>query len=64
MTSDIPDTKQFATFSSDEILAHFKSSLHEGLSSGEVSQRLEKEGYNEISANRVQWWEILLRQFK
>lgn len=64
MTSDIPDTQYFATFSSDDVLAHFKSSFHEGLSSGEVSQRLEKAGYNEISARQVRWWEILLRQFR
>lgn len=64
MTPIRKDTKHFSTFSTGEILAHFRTSADQGLSSAEASQRLVGSGYNEISANKVQWWEILIRQFK
>lgn len=35
-----------------------------GLSADEASRRLEKEGYNEITVNRVRWWEIAGREFR
>jgi len=59
-----PDTKHFATRVPDEVIAYFETSLVRGLPENEVSRRLEKEGYNEITANQVRWWEIAVRQFK
>lgn len=64
MASTRPDTKYLATRSQEEVLAQLGSSLARGLSADEVSRRLEKEGYNEITANQVRWWEIALRQFR
>lgn len=64
MTSMRPDTKHFATLPPDEILTHFRTSADRGLSSPEASQRLVEAGYNEITADKVQWWEIFIRQFK
>jgi len=64
MTSTGPDTKYFATRSPEDVLAYFKSSLGRGLLADEASRRLEKEGYNEITADQVRWWEIALRQFR
>lgn len=55
---------RYATFPQETILEHFGTSIEEGLTSQEAEQRLAKAGYNEISHQRVQWWEILLRQFK
>lgn len=64
MASTRPDTKYFATCSQDEVLVQLGSSLARGLSADEASRRLEKEGYNEITANQVRWWEIAFRQFR
>jgi len=64
MTSSGPDKKHFAALSEKALLEHFGSSRSEGLSSGEAAERLEKAGYNEITANQVRWWEIAIRQFK
>lgn len=55
---------QYATFSEQELLEHFNTSISLGLSSREAEARVAKTGYNEITANRVQWWEIAIRQFK
>jgi Mg2+-importing ATPase len=54
----------YATFSEKEILEHFDTSLPDGLSSHQAEERLATSGYNEITANLVQWWEIAIRQFK
>ena len=54
----------FATLSEKEILAHFDTSLTDGLSSRQAEERLAKAGYNEITANKVPWWEIAIRQFR
>jgi Ca2+-transporting ATPase len=53
-----------ATLSEEEILKHFDTSLSEGLSSLQAEERIATAGYNEITANKVQWWEIAIRQFK
>jgi magnesium-transporting ATPase (P-type) len=53
-----------ATLSEKEILKHFDTSLSEGLSSRQAEGRIATAGYNEIPANKVQWWEITTRQFK
>ena len=34
------------------------------MSSRQAEERLARVGYNEITANQVQWWEIAIRQFK
>ena len=54
----------YATSSEKEILEHFDTSLPDGLSSHQAEERLATSGYNEITANLVQWWEIAIRQFK
>jgi len=54
----------YATFSEKEILEHFDTSLPDGLSSGQVGERLATAGYNEITVSLVHWWEIAIRQFK
>lgn len=55
---------QYATFSEKQLLEHFNTSLESGLASQEAESRLVQTGYNEITARQVQWWEIVLRQFK
>ncbi len=52
-----------ATLSEEEVLKHFDTSL-EGLSSRQAEERIATAGYNAITANQVQWWEIALRQFR
>ena len=54
----------YATLSEEEILQQFGTSLVDGLPSGQAEERLARTGHNEIAADRVQWWEILVRQFR
>jgi len=53
-----------ATLSEEKILESFDTTLSEGLSSRQAEERIATAGYNEVTANQVQWWEIALRQFK
>jgi len=53
-----------ATLSEEKILESFDTSLSEGLSSHQAEERIATAGYNAVTANQVQWWEIALRQFK
>ncbi len=55
---------RFATLSQDEVLKDLSTSLDSGLSSAEAAQRLATHGPNEITANQVHWYDILLSQFK
>jgi len=64
MSSTRPDTLHFATLAEEEILAQFGTSADDGLSFREAAGRLAQAGYNEITADQVQWWEIAFRQFK
>ena len=54
----------YATLSEKEILEQFDTPLPDGLSSRQAEERLAQAGFNEITANKVQWWEIAVRQFK
>ncbi len=54
----------YATLSETEILEQFETSLADGLPSGRAEERLARTGHNEIEADQVQWWEILVRQFR
>lgn len=53
-----------ATLPEEEILEQLGTSLPDGLSSGEAVARLGQSGFNEITADKVEWWEIALRQFR
>jgi len=55
---------QYAPLSEKEILEHFDTPFPEGLSSRQAEDRLAQAGYNEITADQVQWWEIAIRQFR
>lgn len=55
---------QYAPLSEKEILEHFDTPFPEGLSSRQAEDRLALAGYNEITADQVQWWEIAVRQFR
>jgi Mg2+-importing ATPase len=54
----------YALLPEEKILEQFDTSLPDGLSSRQAEERIAKAGYNEITANKVQWWEIAIRQFK
>ena len=54
----------YATLPEQEILDHFGTALTDGLSSTDAERRLAEAGYNEITADQVEWWEIAIRQFK
>jgi P-type Mg2+ transporter len=49
--------------SSNTIFSSFHTSIH-GLTPQEVHKRKQEYGLNEISGEEVQWWHVLLRQFK
>ena len=53
-----------ATLREQEILEQLGTSLPDGLPAGEAAARLSRSGFNEITADKVEWWEIALRQFK
>ena len=53
-----------ATLPEEEILKQLGTSLPDGLSSREAEARLRQSGFNEITADKVEWWEIALRQFR
>ena len=53
-----------STLPEEEILEQLGTSLQDGLSSSEAEARISQSGFNEITADKVEWWEILLRQFR
>ncbi len=54
----------YATLPEKSLLAHFGTTLSEGLSTLKAEERIVTAGYNEISASQVHWWDIAIRQFK
>lgn len=57
------DIYELATKPIEKISSEFKTDIFKGLSNREVNLRLKKYGYNELSGNVINWWNILLRQF-
>ncbi len=55
---------KYSLLESDRVAREFQTSLIKGLSSEEAWARIKKEGANELSGEQVQWWHIMLRQFK
>ena len=53
----------YAACSETELLDQMQTSLKTGLSYEEAGERLKREGFNEIRANSVKWWQIAIRQF-
>ena len=47
-----------------EVLRAFESDQETGLSSAQVEKALQAQGTNDIRGQEVQWWQVLLRQFK
>ncbi|MHB8807774.1 MAG: cation-translocating P-type ATPase, partial [Anaerolineaceae bacterium] len=47
-----------------EVLSAFESDQETGLSSAQVEKALQAQGANDIRGQEVQWWQVLLRQFK
>jgi Mg2+-importing ATPase len=64
MTAETRGTYQYATLPEEKVLAHFGTTLSEGLSTLTAEERIATAGYNEISASQVHWWDIAIRQFK
>ncbi len=53
------------TRAAQEAIAFWQTNAHEGLTSGEIKNRLHKFGYNEIFEKpRIAWWKKLLAQFQ
>jgi len=52
------------TRTAQEVLQIFNSDQEKGLSADQVEKALQAQGSNEINAQEVHWWQILLRQFK
>jgi magnesium-transporting ATPase (P-type) len=50
--------------STQEVLSAFNSDQKKGLSTTQVEKALQLQGANDIQGQEVQWWQVLLRQFK
>jgi Mg2+-importing ATPase len=48
----------------EEVLRMFDSDPEKGLASEQVARAQQVQGTNEIKAQEVRWWQVLLRQFK
>jgi len=53
---------QYSSMKTEEVFKELKIS-QKGLSQTEIIQRQKKYGRNEVEAQQIHWWEILLRQF-
>ena len=56
--------EDYCHISADDVLTRLSSSLDKGLSQPQAAALLAERGPNEVLEVRVQWWQILLRQFK
>ncbi|KAF9175157.1 Na+ ATPase [Mortierella sp. AD010] len=62
-TIDLEPETPFHTFTVDQVASHLETSIFEGLSSQEASNRLKTYGYNELEGDGgVKWYKVLLRQ--
>ncbi|KAF8977585.1 Na+ ATPase, partial [Haplosporangium bisporale] len=58
-----PETP-FHTLTVDQVAKHYNTSVLEGLSSQEATQRLQTYGANELEGNGgIKWYKVLWRQF-
>ncbi len=48
----------------EEVLRMFDSDPEKGLASEQVARAQQVQGTNEIKAQEVRWWQVLLRQFR
>ena len=59
------DTNKWYTRQTQEVIAYWRTDQHEGLTSGEIKNRLHQFGYNEIvEKQKTVWWIRLFAQFQ
>lgn len=54
----------YAVLDNEKLSKTVHVSFEHGLSAQQAKEKLEEEGYNELSKEQVHWWQIMLNQFK
>ncbi len=55
---------QYATCTQEEIEKNLDTTLSHGITDSSAEKRLREDGLNEVTADRIFWWQIAIRQFK